>query len=322
LVGYAPDVRVAYQPNPDYWRGVQPIGLLIFSITPDAAERLGKLQAGECDVMADPDPATLRAAAGDEALEIAEADRLDVAYLAFNTRKAPFGDVRLRRALGMAIDKQAIVDSVYSGAASAANTLVPPSMWAYEASATDADFDPEAAKQLLAEAGIGKLAVTILTTTVGRPYNPDPVRVAEMIAADFAKVGVEADVVAMENLGDFLRRASDPDRDGAVLLGWTSDNGDPDNFLSLLLSCEAVGQSNRAQWCNAPFNDLMAEARAASDPAVRARLYGEAQQILGLHQPITAIAHSVVSVPMTASVTGFAASPLGHHNFEGVDLVE
>jgi dipeptide transport system substrate-binding protein len=195
-------------------------------------------------------------------------------------------------------------------------------MWAHDAAEADAGFDPEAARRLLAEAGVANLKLTLLATTIARPYNPDPVGAAEMIAANFAAVGVESDVDAVENLGDFLRQASDPARAAGVLLGWTSDSGDPDDFLPLLLSCEAVGQSNRAQWCFQPFDDLLAEARAAGDPAVRERLYGEAQRLLGVHQPITAIAHTVVSVLMTASVSGFAASPLGHHNFEGVDVVE
>ena len=322
FVGYAPGLRAGYRANPDYWRGSQKIDLLVFSITPAPAERLRKLQAGECQVMAGPDAAALRAAAGDENLEIAEADRLDVAYLAFNTRQAPFGDVRVRRALAMAIDKQAIVDAVYGGAAGAASSVMPPSMWAYDASAADAGFDAEAARQLLVEAGAAEIKLTLLTTTVGRPYNPDPARVAKMVAADLQAVGVETTVVAVEMLGDFLRQASDADRNGAVLLGWTSDNGDPGDFLSLLLSCEAVGQSNRAQWCNAPFNELVAQARSTSDVSARTRLYAEAQAVLRLHQPITAIAHTVVSVPMAAAVEGFAPSPLGHHNFEGVDIVE
>jgi dipeptide transport system substrate-binding protein len=175
---------------------------------------------------------------------------------------------------------------------------------------------------MLEEAGIGDLKLRLLTTTAGRPYNPDPMRVAEMIAADFAAVGVETEVVAVETLGDFLRQASDPDRDGAVLLGWTSDSGDPDAFLTPLLSCAAVGHSNRAHWCYAPLDNLLAAARSAPDPAVRARLYGEAQAILGVHQPLTPLAHSVVSVPVSASVAGFVASPLGHHNFEGVDIAD
>ncbi|MEX2201012.1 MAG: ABC transporter substrate-binding protein, partial [Dongiaceae bacterium] len=140
--------------------------------------------------------------------------------------------------------------------------------------------------------------------------------------ADFAKVGVETTVVTPELLGDFLRQSSDKDRDGAVLIGWTSDNGDPDNFLALLLSCDAVGISNRAQWCNAGFNELIEQAKTTADPAARAQLYAEAQKMIAEHQPLTAIAHTVVSVPMASTIAGYAASPLGHHNFEGVDIAE
>jgi dipeptide transport system substrate-binding protein len=323
FLGYTPGVRIGYGANPDYWRGGrQNIDLLMFQITPEPSARLRKLQDGVCQAIAAPDAATLRVAAGDDSLEIAEADRLDVAYLAFNTRKPPFGDVRVRRALAMAIDKQAIVDAVYAGGASAAKAVLPPSMPTYDADAADAGFDAEAAKLLLAEAGVAGLKVTLLTTTAGRPYNPDPQRVAAMIAADLSAIGVETAIVAVDVLGDFLRQASDPDRDGAVLLGWTSDNGDPGDFLSLLLSCEAVGQSNRAQWCYVPFDELLAEARRARDPADRGRLYAEGQRMLQVHQPITALAHTVVSVPIARSATGFVASPLGRHNFEAVDITE
>lgn len=320
FIAYAPDARVGYKANPDYWRGAPKIDLLIFSITPDPAVRLKRLQAGECQVMADPDPATLHAAAGDDALEIAEADRLDVAYLAFNTTRPPFGDVRVRKALGLAIDKQAIVDAVYGGAASAANSLMPPSMSAYDGSFADGAHNVEAAKQLLADAGVSNLKIKLITTKLPRPYNPDPLRVANMIAADFAKVGVAASVVVIDQLGEFLRQSADKDRDGAALIGWTSDNGDADNFLSLLLSCDAVGASNRAEWCFAPFDDLVARAKATRNPAERAAIYKDVQEILNVHQPLTAIAHTVVSVPMAKAVTGYAASPFGLHNFEGVDI--
>ena len=72
---------------------------------------------------------------------------------------------------------------------------------------------------------------------------------AEMIKADLAKAGVEADIVS-DDLGAFIKKTAAPDRDGAVLFGWISDNGDPDNFLGALLGCDTVGISNRAEWCN------------------------------------------------------------------------
>lgn len=318
FLGHDTKTKVGFAANPHYWRGRQPADMLIFWIEPDPVVRLEKLVAGDCHVIAQPDPATLAAAAANEAIEIAEAERADVAYLAVNTRTPPFGDVRIRRAIGLAIDRQAIVDEVYAGGGIAADGLMPSSMLGYNPSAAAAQSDPEAASALLAEAGVSGLSFDLLTMTAARPYNPDPERVARMIAADLAKIGLEVRVSTEDLVGEFLQKASDPDRSGAVLLGWTSDNGDPGAFLSLLLSCDAVGASNRAQWCNAPFDDLVRRA-ASGDEETRALLYGEAQQMLAVHQPLIALAHTVVSVPMARTVTGFAASPLGVYNFEGVD---
>lgn len=320
LAGYEPDVTIRYTANPDYWGGRQKLDDLVFAIEPNPAERLRKLKAGDCQVMSDPNAATLTAAAADSTLDITEADQLDLAYLAFNVQAPPFGDVRVRKALGMAIDKQAIVDAVYGGMATAAASVVPPSMWSFDAKAVDPGYDVEGAKALLADAGASGLKVTLLTTVASRSYNPDPGRVAAMIAADLTKVGVAVDVVTPETLGEFLAQSSAIDRDGAVLLGWTSDNGDPGSYLSLLLSCAAVGSSNRAQWCYVPFDRLLDQANTTADPAARAALYGQAQEILAVHQPLTAIAHSVASVPVAKTVVNFRASPFGLHNFAGVDL--
>jgi dipeptide transport system substrate-binding protein len=110
---------------------------------------------------------------------------------------------------------------------------------------------------------------------VQRPYNPNARRMAEVIQADFAKVGVEVEIVSYE-WGEYLKRSKETDRDGAVLLGWTGDNGDPDNFLAVLLGCDGVGGSNRAQWCHQPFEDLIQKAKV-SDKGERTKLYEEAQ---------------------------------------------
>ena len=105
---------------------------------------------------------------------------------------------------------------------------------------------------------------------VQRPYNPNARRMAELIQADFAEVGVEVEIVSME-WGEYLAQSSAVDRDGAVLLGWTGDNADPDNFLGVLLGCDAVGGNNRAQWCYQPFEDLIQEAKLTTSTRSSAR---------------------------------------------------
>ena len=107
-----------------------------------------------------------------------------------------------------------------------------------------------------------------------------------------------------------------------ILQGWTGDNGDPDNFLAVLLGCDAVGNSNRAQWCNKEFDDLIQKAKVTSDVAERTKLYEQAQVIFKEQAPWATIAHSVVFMPMQSTVTGYKMNPFGVHVFTGVDITE
>lgn len=158
---------------------------------------------------------------------------------------------------------------------------------------------------------------------VQRPYMPNARRTAELIQSDFAKVGVKAEIVSFE-WGEYLKKSTETKRDGAVILGWTGDNGDPDNFLSVLLSCAATGEggANRAQWCNKEFSDLLAKAKQTTDVAERTKLYEQAQVIFKEQAPWATLAHSTQFVPMSAKVSGFTMSPLGDFTFENVDIAE
>jgi dipeptide transport system substrate-binding protein len=156
---------------------------------------------------------------------------------------------------------------------------------------------------------------------VARPYNPNARRMAELIQADFAKVGVEAEIVSYE-WGEYLSLGRALDRDGAILLGWTGDNGDPDNFLAVLLGCSAVGNSNRAQWCYQPFEDKIQAAKVTPDKDTRTKLYEEVQVIFKEQAPWATIAHSLVFMPMSKKVMNYKMDPLGSHRFDGVDIAE
>ena len=321
FVAYQKDAVIRYQANPDYWDGKQPIDDLVFAITIDSAVRMQKLQAGECQIAPYPNPADLAGLKADPNLTVMEQPGLNVGYLAYNTQQPPFDDVKVRKALNMAINKQAIIDAVFEGQGQIAKNPIPPTMWSYNDAVEDDPYDPEAAKAMLAEAGQDGLKMKIWAMPVARPYNPNARRMAELIQADFAKVGVEVEIVSYE-WGEYLKMSSDVKRDGAVLLGWTGDNGDPDNFLAVLLGCDAVGNSNRAQWCYQPFEDLIQKAKVTSGQDDRAKLYEQAQVVFKEQGPWATIAHSVVFMPMSNKVTGYKMSPFGSHRFDGVDIAE
>jgi len=321
LVAYQKDAVIRYAANPDYWEGASSLENLVFAITPDASVRYQKLKAGECHVMPYPNPADIEAMKSDPDVVMMEQEGLNVGYLAYNTQVAPFDNAKVRKALNMAIDKQAIIDVVFQGSGQIAKNPIPPTIWSYNDAIVDDPYDPEAAKAMLEAEGVNDLSMKIWAMPVQRPYNPNARRMAELMQEDFAKIGVTVEIVSYE-WGEYLERSKAKDRDGAVLLGWTGDNGDPDNFLAVLLGCDGVERSNRAQWCYQPFDDVIQKAKVVSDVAERTKLYEAAQVIFKEQAPWATIAHSVVFMPMRPEVKGYKVHPLGGHIFYGVELAE
>jgi dipeptide transport system substrate-binding protein len=321
LVQYQKDAIIRYKAFPQFWGGKAKIDDLIFAITPDASVRWAKLQKNECQVMPYPNPADLPAMRKDPNVVVLEQPGLNIGYLAYNTTKKPFTDVRVRKAINMAINKKAIVQAVFLGTGIPAINPIPPTMWSYNKSIKDDPYDPAAAKKLLAEAGYPNGFDTDLwAMPVQRPYNPNAKRIAELMQADLAKIGVKAKIVSYE-WGEYRKRAQAGEHQMAQL-GWTGDNGDPDNFLNTLLGCASAktNGSNIAKFCYQPFEDLVQKAKHVSDIAERTELYEQAQVIFKQQAPWFTIAHSVQLKPVRKEVIGFKLSPFGRHTFYGVDM--
>ncbi|MFL5129578.1 MAG: ABC transporter substrate-binding protein [Microvirga sp.] len=319
LVNYQKDAIVRFKAFPEYWGGKAKIDDLVFAITPDASVRWAKLQKGECHVMPYPNPADIEAIKKDPNVTLMEQAGLNIGYLAYNTEKKPFDDVRVRKAFNMAINKKAIIDAVYLSTGVAAKNPIPPSMWSYNDAVKDDPYDPEAAKKLLAEAGVKDLKTDLWAMPVQRPYNPNAKRIAELMQADLAKVGVTAEIKSFE-WGEYRKRMQAGEHQTGML-GWTGDNGDPDNFLHTLLGCDAAKSGgNNAKWCYKPFDDLVVKAKVTTDQKQRTELYKQAQVIFKEQAPWFTIAHAVQLKPVRKEVVDFKLSPFGRHTFYGVDL--
>ena len=321
FISYQKDALIRYQAHEDYWLGKASIDNLEFAITPDSSVGYQKLQAGECHVLGYPNPADVAEMQDDDALKVLEQEGLNVGYLAYNTTMAPYDNVNVRKALNMGINKQVILDTVFQGSGQVAKNPIPPTIWSYNETIVDDEYNPVKAKAMLATEGVENLKMKIWAMPVVRPYNPNARRMAEIMQEDFAKIGVEVEIVSSD-WGEFLKQSRELDRDGAVLFGWTGDNGDPDNFLAVLLGCDAVGNGNRAQWCHEPFDTLIGQAKVVSDPAERTRLYEQAQTVFKEQAPWATIAHSVVYKAVRKEVQGFKVDPFGGHIFYGVSLAQ
>jgi len=322
LVNYQKDAVIRFSANPEYWAGAAPIDTLVFAITPDATTRWAKLKKGECNVVPFPNRADLDEMRATPGVTVLQQEGLNIGYLGFNVEKKPFDDKRVRQALNVAIDRKAITEVVFNGTGQIAKNPIPSSMWSYNSRVQDYPYDPDRARQLLADAGLANgFSADLWAMPVQRPYNPNARRMAELIQADLAKVGVSARIVSYE-WGEYLKRSNSGEQD-MILLGWTTDNGDPDNILGVLLGCQSVGPgTNKARWCNKEYDDLIRKARVTSDVADRTRLYERAQEVFKEEAPWVTMNHSVVFMVISNNVKNYKIDPTGVQNFYGVDLVQ
>lgn len=317
---YVKDNVIRYTANKEYFLGAPNLDNLIFSITPDANVRFQKLKAGECHFIAEPSPADIPKIESDKKFKVESADGLNVGYLAFNTRKKPFDNVLVRQAINLALNRDAYIEAIYLGKAKKAKNPIPPTMWSYNKNVKAYEYNPEKAKKLLAQAGYKNgFSAELWTLPVSRPYNPNGKRMGEMMQADLAKIGIKIKLVTYK-WAEYLKRAANGEHT-LLQLGWTGDNGDPDNFLNTLLGCDAVENgSNFAKWCDKKFQYHIEQAKIVTQLDQRIKHYMKAQEIFKNQAPWVTLAHSTVFKAMSKKVKGYKASPFGAESFYGVVL--
>ncbi|MHA4975776.1 ABC transporter substrate-binding protein [Pseudomonas extremorientalis] len=325
---YQKDSNIRYTGNKDYWKPEDvKIDNLIFAITTDPSVRIQKLKKNECQITLFPRPADLKALEADKDLKLPNQAGFNLGYIAYNVmdkvkgsdQPNPLADLRVRQALDMSVNKQQIIDSVYQGAGQLAVNAMPPTQWSYDTTIKDAKYDPEKAKSLLKEAGVKEgTEIVLWAMPVQRPYNPNAKLMAEMLQNDWKKIGLNVKITSYE-WGEYIKRSKGGENQ-AMIIGWSGDNGDPDNWLNVLFGCDSLAGNNFSKWCDKKFDGIVKEAKATSDVAKRTELYKQAQHILKDAVPMTPIAHSTVYQPMRNTVQDFKISPFGLNSFYGVSV--
>ncbi|MEW6990731.1 ABC transporter substrate-binding protein [Colwelliaceae bacterium 6441] len=318
LKEYRTGTFIRYSPHQQYWDTKTTLKQLIFDITPSNTGRLTKLLAGECDIVAY--PIAHEKISKNPALELNNVTAFNIGYLGFNTTKYPFNNKLVRKAIGHAIDRQAILDTVYFGDAKGegATTLLPPSSWAYDKSIPVIEYSIAKAKQLLAKVGLSEgFTIDLWAMPVQRAYNPDAVTMAKLIQADLQKIGVRVNIVTL-NWQEFLRRLALGEHQ-SVLLGWSADHPDPDNFFTPLLSCaSAETGNNRTFWCDKEFDNLIQRSLLTTNIQERKSLYHQALEIVAEELPLLPIAHSKRFQARTVKIKGPLLNSFGGIDFNGV----
>ncbi|HEY0252659.1 MAG TPA: ABC transporter substrate-binding protein, partial [Kofleriaceae bacterium] len=266
-----------------YW-GPQPhLQRIVFEVIIDARQRLISLESGSVDLATSVLPDELPFVELHPDLALYKARSNDVSYLAFNTRKPPFNDVRVRRAANLAINKEPIVKLAYSNHASPADGPLPPTQYGYHAPLKTYSYDPAAAKKLLAEAQADhkfdpKKIYRLYSMTTPRPYSPSPERVARFLQGALEQVGIHTELV-LAPYPEHRAACGRGDHDMCVF-GWVGDTGDPDNFLYVLFGSDNIAaedSNNVAFYSNPDVDKWLLAAEATTDEQARMRIYADVQ---------------------------------------------
>ena len=320
FVDYKRDTLIHFKAFADYFDKRGNIQTLTFAITPDANVRLQKLKSNECQFIAYPAIEDLKAIQADKNLKLMEAPGFNVGYLAMNVKKKPFENKLVRQALNHALNRKAYIQAIYHQKAELAETPLPPQMWGTHPHIKGYDYDPQKTKNLLKQAGFAKGFQTELwTLPVTRPYMPAGKKLGEMMQEDLAKVGVNVHLLSYD-WPTYLDKAGRGEH-SLLQIGWRTDNGDPDNFLFTLLSCQAIkGSSNLASWCYQPYNQLVVKAKKSRNHKERMRLYQEAQEIFKEEAPWVPIAHAKAYRGMRQNISGYKIHPTDRDIFTFIEI--
>ncbi len=304
----------------DYWvDGLPKLDRVVFRSIPDNAARLNALINNEIDLADGINPEDGAKVEGDLNLQLYERPSMNVGYLGLTTTRPPFDNVKVRQAMNYAIDKQSIVDAFFEGRADVAKNPIPTSISGYNDEIEGYEYNPEKAKELLAEAGLPDgFEMELWAMPVPRPYMPDGKKVAEVIQKNLEDIGVKAKIVSYE-WATYLEKARNGEAD-AFLLGWTGDNGDADNFLYVLLDQDNIGSNNYTYYENDQLHDILIEAQSEIDEEKRIELYKQAQEIIFEDAPWVPLAHSTPLLAGKADLTGFLPHPTGSDKLANVDF--
>jgi ABC-type transport system substrate-binding protein len=303
---------VVYSRNDDYYGQKAASETFVLKWATESAGRLIELQSGNADGMTFPGIEDIPTIEADPNLVVLDKPEPNIFYMGFTNTFAPWDNVDVRKAVALGIDRQRIVDTFYAPGSETASHFTPCSVENGCEGDSWYDFDPAAAKQMLADAGFPDgFETKIFYRDVTRGYLPTPGNVAADIQAQLKEnLNITAEVVVMES-GEFIQASSAGELDGIHLLGWTGDYPHVTNFLDFHFA------ETNLQFGD-PYPEIYEPLKTASQTASAADaapLYEEANNAIKELVPMVPIAHAASSWAATANTKGAYAPPWGSSMF-------
>ncbi|NFG28793.1 ABC transporter substrate-binding protein [Clostridium botulinum] len=317
FVSWEKGEKVTIEKNNDYWGEKAKLDKVVLKITKENSVRASELMTGAIDAMDGLDPNDVDKLK-EKNMTIFSKPGMNINYMAFNCERAPFNNAKLREALSYAIDRNELVQYLYQGYADPAKTEIPSFIPGFKENVAAYEYNPEKAKEIIAELGLSDLNIHMITYSNPRPYNSvGGQKLAEAIQNYFSKVGVTS-TIDVYQWTEYKDKTQQGEGD-IVFYGWNGDNGDADNFFSLLDSKEIAGSLNVARFNNPEVDALLLKGKQTPNGDARNAVYGELQDLLAKQAPWVPISYAKQMAASTPNVKNFSVHPTGSIFFKNVD---
>ena len=312
-----PGERTVLKRFDDYWQEPMNLDTITFKIVTETGSRIAELETGESHVITGFEPTNLERIEENPETEPYTLYNIAMEFIGFNTQKEPLDDVRVRQAITHVVDREEIIDGIYSGTGRIPEGPIVEGLTGHDEDVENLEYDLEEAKRLMAEAGYENgFDISIITNDA-----PERVDAAIYLQEALQEINVTATVDQME-WGAYLEEASTGDHD-IFLLGWPNATGDPDQSLwPLFHSSMAGAQGNRTFYDNPEFDELLEAGRQESDEEKRAEIYEEAQEILVEDAPMIYMRQALSMNAHREEVEGLYISDYNKPDFRDVTLTE
>ncbi|HIC94189.1 MAG TPA: transporter substrate-binding domain-containing protein [Anaerolineae bacterium] len=317
FVEWVPDQTITLERFEDYWGEKAKTEKLVFRVIVEAAARALELQAGTVDGIDNVAPDDIPTLEADPNINVYARPKFNIGYLGINRAREPFDDVRVRQAIGYAINKKAIVEALYPPTAEVATQFIPPGIFGHTKGLPYYEYNPEKAKELLAEAGYPDgFKTTLWVMPVSRGYYPTPDKVGEAIQADLAAVGIDAEIVTYD-WGTYLDKTAVGEAD-LFMLGWMADYADATNFLDVFFGAAAdmsFGDPNDFP----DLLELLKKGGSILDPEERQKIYDQANMFIYEQAIAIPIVHNSSATAFRKEWTGIYPDPFSNEDLWRVE---
>ncbi|WP_426711276.1 ABC transporter substrate-binding protein [Cetobacterium sp. SF1] len=295
----------------NYWKGETPIKNLIFKTITEGTNRTIALETGEADISFDIPIIDKDKVISSSQLILSETPGLNTVDLAFNNSKYPFNNPDIRQAFAMAIDVEAIIQSIYSGGAIKANAPIAPNVFGYDSKIKEVPYNPQKAKEILDKYNFKE--------TITLELHDDQIRkdIATIIQAQLKDINIDINIEILE-FGTSLERTAKGEYQMGIF-GWTSVTGDTDYGLYPRFHSKNHGEyGNRVRYTNKKVDSLLDIGKSIMEPEKRKVIYTNILEIIQEDVPLFPLVYPTNRIGFNKKIKNLTINPSGTFSLYGI----